>query len=94
MLYLADDVMVETGAVRARPRVHAESYFIRLIRLRHDMDREEPHRRVGLCRVVVVDDLFDRAFFDELFHLFEDQFLLDWEAFEISFQTSEASVRH
>ena len=33
MLYLADDVMVETGAVRARPCVHAESYFIRLIRL-------------------------------------------------------------
>ena len=83
LFHFADDVMIKACAIRARPRVHAEPYLIRLVRFCHHVDGEKPDRHVGFCRILVVDDLFHGAFFDEFFHFFKDKLLLDGETVQI-----------
>ena len=83
LFHFADDVVVEACAIRARPRVHAESYFVRLVRFRHHVDGKKPNRHVELCRIFIVDDLFHGAFFDKFLHLLEDELLLDGETVQI-----------
>ena len=69
----ADEVAVEAGSVGVGPRVHAEAA---LVFLGHDVNRQRPNGPICLGGVLVVFDLFDRAFLKELFHFEEHFFFL------------------